>query len=139
MQEIKKVMIPRLKKYLDPSKGWGIWQVNTLESRQYIGWVLVRPNDFFSAKVQFDNLELGWRFKSHVWGQGFATESATHIMRGLSFNDTIQKFCAIAVPENTDSIRVMEKLGMHYVKTYIHQDPLGNSRAVYYERNRIDV
>ena len=41
---------------------------------------------------------------------------------------------AIAVKENLGSIAVMEKLGMRFVKEYMHSDPLGDIPAVHYER-----
>jgi RimJ/RimL family protein N-acetyltransferase len=133
MKEINTLMIPRLQQYLRPEKGWGIWQINTLENNQYIGWVLIRPMDFFSNSPQLDNLEIGWRFKARAWGNGYATESASHLMEALSKTKSVNRFCAIAVPENKASIRIMEKLGMYYVKTYVHKDPLFEWEVIYYE------
>ena len=139
MEEINTLMIPRLQQYLSPQKGWGIWQINTLADNQYIGWVLVRPMDFFSEAPQLDNLELGWRFKAEYWGRGYATESASHLMQTLSENESVQRFCAIAVPENKASIRIMEKLRMQYVKTYVHKDPLFEWEVAYYECGSSEV
>ena len=133
MQEIEDVMIPRLRQYLNPEKGWGIWQVSCQYNKEYIGWILVRPMDFFSDRPQFDNLEVGWRFKSHTWGKGYATEAAKHIIDNIAAATNVKRFCAIAVQENISSIRIMEKLGMRYVKTFVHKDPLVDAEVVYYE------
>lgn len=132
MDDIQQIMLPRLQKYLNPDKGWGIWQVNLNLTEEYIGWILVRPMDFFSEKPQFDNLELGWRFKAHTWGKGYATEAANHVMSALTVDDSIRKFSAIAVPDNKGSIQVMQKIGLQYVKTYTHKDPLGEWYVDYY-------
>ncbi len=35
--------------------------------------------------------------------------------------------------DNLASIHVMKKLGMKYVKTAIHKDPLGDDEVVYYQ------
>jgi hypothetical protein len=35
-----------------------------------LGWVLVRPMHFFSENPEFNNWELGWRFKQATWGRG---------------------------------------------------------------------
>jgi RimJ/RimL family protein N-acetyltransferase len=136
MGKIVQTMIPRLQQYLNPEKGWGIWQVNSIIDNEYLGWILVRPMDFFSDSPQWDNLELGWRFKVLAWGKGYATEAAAHLMDALSKDSSINKFCAIAVKENQSSIRIMEKLGMHYIKSYSHTDPLGKWYVDYYERDK---
>ena len=59
-ETIYNVLVPRMQKYLNSTKGWGIWQVNITETNEYIGWVLVRPMNFFSTSPEFDNLELFW-------------------------------------------------------------------------------
>jgi RimJ/RimL family protein N-acetyltransferase len=135
MDDVLNVLIPRLESYLNIEKGWGIWSVRLRDSGEFIGWVLIRPMDFFSEHVAFDNLELGWRFKEHTWGQGFATEAAKSIRDALIAKGGITKLSAIALEGNNASFIIMEKLGMHYLKTGIHKDPLGDEEVVYYEMN----
>jgi len=133
--EITNVLLPRMKSYTTPERGWGIWAVFLKETNQYIGWILVRPMDFFSDKPQFDNLELGWRFERASWGKGYATEAAKAIADELARKTDIKKFCAIADEDNYGSIGIMKKLGMTFIKQYIHHDPLGDWDVVYYERS----
>lgn len=59
-------------------------------------------------------LEIGWRLRQDKWGQGFASEAA-QAMASFAF-DTLkgELLCAICWPENTDSARVMQRLGMRY-------------------------
>ena len=133
MDDIQNVMIPRLYKYRNEDKGWGLWKVHVKESQEFIGWVLVRPMDFFNDNPQWFNLELGWRFMRSSWGKGYGTEAANAIKDALIEHAGIEKLCAIAEPENTASIGIMKKLGMSYIKTYLHKDPLGDLEAVYYE------
>lgn len=135
MDDIQNVMIPRLYKYRNEDKGWGLWKVTVKESQEFIGWVLVRPMDFFNEDPQWDNLELGWRFIRKSWGKGYGTEAANTVKDALIGHGGIDKICAIAEPENTASIGIMKKLGMRYIKTYLHEDPLGDLEAVYYEFN----
>jgi RimJ/RimL family protein N-acetyltransferase len=132
-ESIDNVLIPRMQKYLNTDKGWGIWQVNIAQTDEYIGWVLVRPMNFFSDSVEFDNLELGWRFFRSSWGKGFASEAAQHIKDALAVQPDYNKFSAIADEENLGSIGVMRKLGMSYVKTYLHTDPLFECQVAYYQ------
>ncbi|MBA6371030.1 GNAT family N-acetyltransferase [Colwellia sp. BRX8-4] len=132
-ETITNVLLPRMKKYLSPTKGWGLWQVNITETDQYIGWVLVRPMNFFSALPEFNNLELGWRFFQTSWGKGFASEAAQHIKNALAMNPEYEKFSAIADENNLASIGVMKKIGMSYLKTYLHVDPLFECTVAYYQ------
>ena len=133
MSDINDVLLPRMESYVNPLKGWGLWQVNISASNEYIGWVLVRPMNFFSDAPEFDNLELGWRFFQSSWGKGYATEAALHIKNTLAKNKNLKSFSAIAVEDNLGSIAVMKKIGMSYVKSYLHKDPLFESQVVYYQ------
>jgi RimJ/RimL family protein N-acetyltransferase len=69
-------------------------------------------------------LELGWRLRQDKWGQGFASEAAQR-MAEFAF-DTLdgELLCAVCWPENRNSARVMEKLGMRY-----------KGQEVWYERD----
>lgn len=59
-------------------------------------------------------LEIGWRLRPDHWGLGFATEAAV-AMGTFAFDRLgIELLLAVAVPENTASRRVMERLGMRY-------------------------
>jgi RimJ/RimL family protein N-acetyltransferase len=133
MDEIKNVFIPRMESYFNQIKGWGLWQVNISSSDEYIGWVLVRPMNFFSDSPEFDNLELGWRFFQSSWGKGYASEAALHIKDTLADNSELKSFSAIAVEDNLGSVAVMKKIGMSFVKSYLHKDPLFESQVVYYK------
>ncbi|WP_144393523.1 GNAT family N-acetyltransferase [Pleionea sediminis] len=132
--DIQNTMIPRLQAFSNFEKGWGLWQVNLKENGKFLGWVLVRPMHFFSELPEFENIELGWRFKREFWGQGYATEAAQHIMNAVSKDPTIKYFSAIALPENTASIKIMTKLGMSYIKTDHYHDSLGNHTVVFYRK-----
>lgn len=138
MTEINEKFIPRLNAYLNPEKGWGLWGVFTEKDNRYLGWVLVRPMDYFSDSPEYKNLELGWRFKRESWGLGYATEAAKQIKKALIENGDVETFSAIAVLENVGSINIMTKLGMEFVKQYIHQDnQLGDMDVVYYQCDAI--
>jgi RimJ/RimL family protein N-acetyltransferase len=132
MEDIEDVMLPRLNAYLNPEKGWGLWAVFNIKTQLYLGWILVRPMYFFSETPAFDDLELGWRFKKSAWGHGYATEAAAHIMKHLLLTQDVTTFSAIAVKENVASINIMTKLGMQYVKSAVHHDPLGDMLLEFY-------
>lgn len=120
------VMLPRLESYTNREKGWGMWGVFRRNTPQFIGWILVRPMYFFSDSCDTTNIELGWRFKQDFWGQGFATEAASHVMQTLSVTSDYEAFSAIAERQNQASIGVIKNLGMTHVRSGIHKDPLGD-------------
>lgn len=132
-EDIETILIPRMNAYRNESKGWGLWQVSITATEEYIGWILVRPMYFFSDNPEFDNLELGWRFFRSSWGQGYASEAALHIKNTIAENKHYSAFSAIADEENVASITVMKKIGMRYLKTYLHQDPLFTCQVAYYQ------
>ncbi|MCF6225241.1 MAG: GNAT family N-acetyltransferase [Xanthomonadales bacterium] len=132
-KDIEEIFLPRLQSYTNLAKGWGLWKTMLKHEQSFLGWILVRPANYFSDKPQFNNLELGWRFKREAWGCGYATEAAVHILQALASAGSARRFSAIAVEDNSSSIKIMHKLGMKYVKTYTHKDPLGEEEVVYYQ------
>ena len=139
MQAIEEVYLPRLNAYRNPDTGWGLWHVALKSTQQFLGWILIRPMNFFNnqpnEQPELDNLEIGWRFFQEFWGNGHCTEAAQAIMQGIQDQNQVRAFSAIALTENRASIQVMKKLGMQFVKTYLHEDPLMDSpeECVYYQ------
>lgn len=133
MTTIEEVFLPRLQSYANAEKGWGIWQVTDTASQEYLGWVLVRPMDFFSDNPKFNDIELGWRFFQKAWGKGYATEAAMAVKEALAQQPDIDYLSALALEDNIGSIGVMKKIGMTFVKQYLHQDPIGDLNAVHYQ------
>lgn len=133
MEEVKNSFIPRLNSFTEREKGWGLWQVNRLDSQQFIGWILVRPMHFFSDNPEYSNLELGWRFKQSSWGQGYATEAALAVKQVFITNPNVTQFSAIANPENRGSINIMRKIGMGFISNNKQNDPNGKDEVVLYQ------
>jgi len=133
MEMINSVFIPRMQSYSNTSKGWGIWQVLDKVTNEYLGWVLVRPMVFFTDNPNFTDLELGWRFFKKTWGKGYATEAAIAIKDTVSKQADVLHVSALAVENNIGSIKVMEKIGMRFVRKYDHKDPIGDFIAVHYQ------
>ncbi|TPH15121.1 GNAT family N-acetyltransferase [Litorilituus lipolyticus] len=133
MDDINTIFLPRMAKYTNPEQGWGLWQVCDKISQEYLGWVLVRPMDFFSDEPKYKDIELGWRFFKKAWGKGYATEAAQAIKDALVEQTDIDYVSAIALEENVGSINIMKKIGMTFLKKELHQDPLGDLDAVYYQ------
>jgi RimJ/RimL family protein N-acetyltransferase len=132
-EQIESVFLPRMKSYTNQVEGWGLWKVKLTQTEEFLGWILVRPMDFFSDKPQYQNMELGWRFNRKSWGKGYATEAAIALKKAIIQKGAVSKLTAIAMENNCASIRIMLNLGMQYVKTYTHKDPLGDMEVALYE------
>jgi RimJ/RimL family protein N-acetyltransferase len=62
--------------------------------------------------------EVGYRLAREAWGKGYATEGVRALI-GVAFTDLgFDKVRAETMAANHASRRVMEKAGMHYVKTF---------------------
>ncbi len=138
MDDINHIFLPRMAKYTNAERGWGIWQVSDKKNQEYLGWILVRPMNFFSEdaalkEAGLKDIELGWRFFKKSWGKGYATEAAIAIKNALASQTRINFVSAIAVEDNLGSIKIMKKMGMNFIKKTLHKDPLGDMDVVHYQ------
>jgi RimJ/RimL family protein N-acetyltransferase len=90
--------------------GWGLWAVEVPGEADFIGFIglgIPRFEAHFTPCV-----EVGWRLARAAWGQGYAPEGATEVLR-LAFEelalDEIVSFTSVG---NAKSRRVMEKIGL---------------------------
>ncbi len=108
----------RLRFYLScyEKYGFGVSGVMQKPNGKLIGWSGLQPLE------DSGEIEVGYAFDKPYWRQGFATEIAAAWLRYGFEQAGLRRIVAVAVPENTGSWRVMEKLGMKFEK-----------RAKYYE------
>ena len=91
-------------------RGWGLWAVETKDTREFIGYVgLHMP----ALELPFSPcIEIGWRLAFQHWGKGFATEAARAALlvgfEQLGFLEIV----SFASLQNLRSRAVMERLGM---------------------------
>lgn len=93
----------------DYPEGLGYWAIESKDSREFIGWILLIPIDNLGPEV-----EIGWRLKRSHWGKGYATEAARVILQHAFRNVDLNKVVADIVPLNHGSIRVAEKIGLKF-------------------------
>lgn len=102
-------------------KGFCYFAVDILATNEFIGFIGLSeqhyPADFTPC------IDIGWRLKSRVWNQGFATEGAKRCLEyafeQLSIKEEVY---AIAPKINLKSERIMQKIAM--VKQYEFEHPL---------------
>ncbi len=59
--------------------------------------------------------ELGYFLHPDSWGHGYATEVAQRLLQFSFTSLSLHRIVATCDPRNTASVRVLEKVGMHYV------------------------
>jgi ribosomal-protein-alanine N-acetyltransferase len=80
------------------------------QNKKFIGWC-----GLWRLKETGD-LEIGYAIAKNAWGKGFATEAARAFLQYAFERLKPDKIVAVAEPENLFSRRVMEKLGMKFVR-----------------------
>src|SRR5262245_10810371 len=90
-----------------------IWAAHEKTSGAFIGWFSLRPR----VPGPADEAELGYRLARAAWGRGLATEGARAVIaKGLGELGLTRIF-AETMAVNVASRRVLEKAGLHYVRT----------------------
>lgn len=96
-----------------------------LKDNSFTGWCGLKFHP------ETNEVDLGYRFARNFWGQGLATESSK-LSLDYGFRTLgLERIIAKAMPENTASIKVMQKLGMTF-KGYGH-DPTDPHPFVLFE------
>jgi [ribosomal protein S5]-alanine N-acetyltransferase len=110
-------MIGRIRAHFEKNH-FGLWAVENKLTNEFIGYTgfyIPAFESFFTPCV-----EIGWKFKKHQWGYGFATEAAHACLRygfeTLHFNKIVS-FTSVL---NKKSENVMKRIGMSYVTRFEH-------------------
>jgi [ribosomal protein S5]-alanine N-acetyltransferase len=96
------------------TRGWILWPVIHREDSTLIGFCGF--GDGFPPDV-----EIGWRLRPEYWGKGYATEAARAVLGHGFATYRFPRVVSVAQPANRASIRVMEKLGMSFEASFVHQ------------------
>jgi len=91
--------------------GFGLWVVERKESAGAIG---------ISGLVKRDTLpdpDIGFAILPEFWSKGYAFESAAGVKQHAIDVLKLTRLLAITNPENTGSIRIVEKLGLMFLHT----------------------
>ena len=98
------------------ARGYCYYAVEILETGEFIGFLGLHLQEFESDFTPC--VDIGWRFKSHVWNRGYATEGAIRCLAHAFEDLKIEKVYSMTPKLNVKSARIMQKAGMHYVKNF---------------------
>lgn len=109
-------MVDRMSSKLS-EQGWGLWATEVVSTGRMIGFVGLSSPGWETSFTPC--VEVGWRLERGAWGRGYAPEAATAVL-AFAFtqvelpNDEVVSFTTEA---NTNSRRVMDKIGLHHDPT----------------------
>ena len=113
------VELPRIMRYTGEGTGYGCWAVFEQATGAFVGWIMLVPPKGGTPDVP----ELGYRLRRSAWGQGYATEGARALVRRAFTQLPTTRVFATTMTVNHASRRVMEKAGLHYVRTFFAEWP----------------
>jgi len=95
--------------------------IDSYRDKHFYGWVLDVDDVLFGTIGAYDyrddRIEVGFSVVRACWGRGYATEALKAVLLYLTENEGISCVTAWCAAENIGSRRVLEKAGMHLVRT----------------------
>lgn len=91
--------------------GYGRLAVELKSNGEFIGFSGVKYLE------DLKEIELGYRFRSSLWGKGIATEAGKAALEIAFDRLQLQDLIGLVLKDNIGSIKVLEKLGFHYLDT----------------------
>ena len=91
-----------------------VWTARRTTNSAFVGWFCLWPE---SEEVA----ELGYRLRRMEWGQGLASEGASALINWGFESCGYDSIFACTMAVNHASRRVLEKIGLNYVRT-VHVD-----------------
>jgi [ribosomal protein S5]-alanine N-acetyltransferase len=82
------------------------WTVQRAEDQQMMGIVT------FMKRAHLDYPDIGFAFLPVFFGQGYAYEATNIVLKAMLSDGRNSKIIAISKPDNSHSIKLLEKLGM---------------------------
>ena len=112
----------KIQEIIKPEKHNHYWSVRLLETNTFIGLISITPYH------DNDLLEISYQFHPSFWKNGFAYEVLNAILIYAKDTINLNKILAEKQIMNTDSCKLLEKLGMKEVKKLIR---FGKTQVLY--------
>jgi RimJ/RimL family protein N-acetyltransferase len=107
--EQTKTMIEKIEASFD-KKGFGLWAIEVNDTKKFVGFAGLSEPNFVAPFTPC--VEIGWRVATEFWGQGYAPEAAKEILTDAFKRLNLSEVVSFTAKANSNSIRVMRKLGM---------------------------
>lgn len=116
-EEIESEVLPAFLRHYERWPGYGFFAAVEKVSGQFVGWFHLRP----APGSGEDEPELGYRLRRAAWGKGYATEGSRALIDAAFTELGARRVVAETMAVHTASRRVMQRCGMHLVRTF-HAD-----------------
>ena len=90
--------------------GYGIWALEIPGVSSLAGFVGLKHVDFDASFAPA--VEIGWRMRRDLWGQGYATEAAETVLAHAFDHFFLDEIISFTTRDNLRSRAVMERIGM---------------------------
>jgi RimJ/RimL family protein N-acetyltransferase len=118
-EEIEQRTLPAMLRFYQRYPAFGYWAAEERSDGSFLGWFLLRPAPDRPA----DEIEIGYRLRRATWGRGLATEGSRALLARGFAEPEVRLIFAQTMTVNAASRRVMEKIGLRYVRTFHPQWP----------------
>jgi len=89
---------------------FGLYLVGLKETGERVGICGLIKRD------SLEDVDIGFAFLERFWSKGYAVESASAVMDYGRETLGLKRIVAITIPTNQGSIKVLEKIGLHFEK-----------------------
>ena len=103
-------------------RGHTFWVVERKQDGAFLGFCGLKIADDMGSPVEGE-VEIGWRFREDVWGQGYAKEAAAASLDFAFDTLAAPQVVALTVEGNAPSWRLMERLGMTRRPEFDYEGP----------------
>jgi RimJ/RimL family protein N-acetyltransferase len=99
-------VLRRVRRYYDVYPNLGVWRAQRRDSGEFVGWFCLK---YIPRTVE---VEVGYRLLPEAWGQGYATEGASALVR-YGFEEVgLARIVGLTHPRNAASQNVLLKAGL---------------------------
>jgi RimJ/RimL family protein N-acetyltransferase len=113
-----------LREYRQLPDGFGRFAAVENAGGAFLGWFSLRPASTRGlAEGLAGGIELGYRLRPAAWGHGYATEGARALVDSAFADLGVDRVVATTMTVNVPSRRVLEKAGLHLVRTFFEEWP----------------
>lgn len=95
-------------------QGFGLFAAEDVAAGQLAGWIGLAVPTFLPEVLPA--VEIGWRLRRAWWGRGLATEGARAVLADGFERVGLDEIISIRHVDNEASGRVMDKLGLQFVR-----------------------
>ena len=112
-ETLEQAYLPRMMQRYEVGPQYGFYRADRRADGAPIGWFHLRPE-----RLEPYEMELGYRLRRDVWGQGLASEGSRELIRLALGPWGLPRVVARTLRGNAASRRVMEKCGMRLEREF---------------------